>query len=102
MITSQGTGLTTQPWKELYQAAISEPDLNKLPERLSSAEAALVARARELFYTFGDDGEEGESVDYAMCILHTLRESLDRRDHVGISGRVAVTTSPKSKWQTAS
>ena len=31
MITSQGTGLTTQPWKELYQAAISEPDLNKLP-----------------------------------------------------------------------
>jgi len=102
MITSQGTVLTNQPWKELYQAAISEPDLNKLPERLSSAEAAVVARARELFYTIGDDGEEGESLDYAMCILHTLRESLNRRDRVDIAGRVAMTMSSKAKWQTAS
>ena len=102
MITSQGTALSTQPWKELYQAAISESDASKLSERLSDAETALVARARELFYTCGDDGEEGESLDYAMCILHTLRESLDRRDSTrDVSRQVALTVIPKSKWQTA-
>jgi hypothetical protein len=79
MITSEGKGLTSQRWKVLYQAAIAEPDLNKLPERLTEAEAALVARARELFYASGDDGEEGESLDSAMFILHALRQSLSRR-----------------------
>ena len=72
--------LITPRWKDLCQAAILEPDLNKLPERSSSAEAALVARARELFYTIGDDGEEGESLDYAMCILQALRGSLSPRN----------------------
>ena len=72
--------LVSPRWKDLCQAAILEPDLNKLPERLSNAEAALVARARELFYTIGDDGEEGESLDYAMCILQALRGSLSHRN----------------------
>ena len=71
MITSQGTALTTQPWKELYQAAISESDSSKLSERLSDAEAALVARARELFHTYGDDGER-ERVWTMRCAFSTL------------------------------
>ena len=49
-----------QSWKDLYQAAIFEPDLNKLPERIDEAEAALVISARELFYTAGDSAEEGK------------------------------------------
>jgi hypothetical protein len=37
-----------------------------------------------------------------MCILHTLRESLDRRDRTcDVSRQVALTVIPKSKWQTA-
>ena len=102
MMTRNG-GLTAQPWKELYQAAISESDLSKLPTRLSDAEAALVARARELFYTIGDDGEEGESLDYAMCILHALRESLNHRDYKKPATSPQPRAVPMSlaKWQSA-
>jgi hypothetical protein len=32
-----------------------------------------------LFYTAEDDAEEGESLDYAMYILHALSSSLKRR-----------------------
>jgi hypothetical protein len=103
MINSQGRGPTTQPWRELYHAAMSEPDLNKLPERLSDAEAALVARARELFYTVGDDGEEGESLDYAMCIVHAIRESLGRRNSAGknVSIPPQAVAATMRKWQAA-
>jgi hypothetical protein len=72
-------GLKKQSWKDLFQAAIYESDLNKLPERISEAEAALIARGREPLYAAGDDGDEGESLDDAMCILHALRRSLKRR-----------------------
>jgi hypothetical protein len=66
-------------WKDLYQAAILEPDMNKLPERIAEAESALVLRARELFYATGNEAEERESLDGAMCILHALRSSLKHR-----------------------
>jgi hypothetical protein len=69
----------TESWKELYQAAILEPDLNKLPERIADAETVLTLRARELFYATEDDAEEGESLDDAMCILHALSSSLKHR-----------------------
>jgi hypothetical protein len=69
----------TLSWKELYQAAIMEPNLQQLPERIAAAESALVLRARELFYATGNEAEEGESLDDAMCILHALRNSLKHR-----------------------
>ena len=79
MSTAACKSLKNQSWKDLYQAAIYESDLNKLPGRIDDAEAAVVVCARELFYAAGDDGEEGESLDDAMCILHALRSSLKRR-----------------------
>ena len=72
-------GLDTRSWKDLYQAAMFEPDLNKLPERIADAETALVMRRRELSTTSDDRFEEKESLDDAMCILHALRSSLKRR-----------------------
>lgn len=68
--------LDIRSWKDLYQAAIFESDLSKLPERIADAEAALVVSARQLFYTADDDGQEAESLDHAMCILRALRSSL--------------------------
>jgi hypothetical protein len=53
--------------------------LNKLPERIAEAESALIVRTRELFYTAKDHAEEGDSLDYAMCILRALRNSLKHR-----------------------
>ena len=75
--------LTKQSWRDLFQAAIYESDLNNLPKRLDDAEGALITCARELFYGAGDgDGEEAESLDDAMCILRALRSSLKRRPTV--------------------
>ena len=72
-------GLDAQSWKDLYQAAMCESDVNKLPECIADAEAALVLRARQSFYTSGDSSEEQESLDDALCILHALRSSLKHR-----------------------
>jgi hypothetical protein len=72
-------GLDARSWKDLYQIVMRESDMNKLPDRIADAEAALVLRARELFYTSGDRFEEKESLDDALCILHALRSSLKRR-----------------------
>ena len=79
MNTALCRALKTQSWKDLYQAAICESNLNKLPGRIDDAEGALVMRAQELYYAVGDDLEEKESLDDAMCIIHALRRSLKRR-----------------------
>jgi hypothetical protein len=78
MNTAVYRDLKTQSWKELYQVAICESDLNELPRRITYAETAMVMRAQDLFYTSGDKSEEDESLDDAMCILHALRSSLKR------------------------
>ena len=69
----------TRSWRDLYQAAIHEPDMEKLSERIADAESALVIRMRELFYSSGDKFEEEESIDDALSILHALRSSLKQR-----------------------
>ena len=79
MNTTVCGGLKTQSWKDLYQAAICESDLNKLPGRIDNAEAAIEICARELFYGAEDDAEEGERLDDALCILQALRLSLKHR-----------------------
>jgi hypothetical protein len=79
MNTATSNGLYTQSWKDLYQAAIHESDMDKLSERITDAESALVIRMRELFYSSGDKFEEEESIDDALSILHALRSSLKQR-----------------------
>jgi hypothetical protein len=79
---AHANSLSTQSWKDLYHAAIHESDLNKLAERITDAENALVLRARELFYTSDDTFGEEESLDEAMYILHALRRSLKHRSSV--------------------
>jgi hypothetical protein len=78
MNTAACRGLDPQSWRDMYQAAICESNVNKLPARIDEAEAALVMRARELYYAVGNDTEERDSLDDAMCILHALRRSLKR------------------------
>jgi hypothetical protein len=60
-------------WRQLYRAALFEIDEGKLPARIAEAEKAVVLRARELFQTAGDNGEETEALDHAMYTLHALR-----------------------------
>ncbi|MFY9676345.1 MAG: hypothetical protein WCB53_15945 [Terriglobales bacterium] len=65
----------TRAWRSLYNAALFEVDGSKLPERIAQAEAALVLRARELFYAAGDNIEEEEALDDAMYALRALRNT---------------------------
>jgi hypothetical protein len=81
-MNAHADGLSAQSWRDLYHTAVHEPDLNKLPERITDAENALVLRARELFYTSDDTFGEEESLDEAMYILHALRSSLKHRPSV--------------------
>lgn len=62
-------------WRNLYVAALFESDPSVLPERIAKAEAALVRRARELFYAPGDHIEEEEALDDAMYALQALRSA---------------------------
>ena len=63
-------------WRELYKAAIRELDSAKLPDRIAEAKRVLVQRARELFQKTGDNLEEEQAVDAAMCTLHVLHSTL--------------------------
>ncbi len=91
MNTAVCKSLDTGSWKDLYQAALFESDLNKLTERIAEAETALVIRARELLYASEDNGEEVEGLDYAMCALHALRSSL-KRNPTAIKERMIAAT----------
>jgi hypothetical protein len=79
MNTAACKASSARSWKDIYQAVICESDLSRLPERIADAETALVMRARDLLYTSADRFEEEESLDEALCILHALRNSLERR-----------------------
>lgn len=83
MNTGTRKGLDAQSWKDLYQIAMYESDVNKLSDRIGDAEGAIVLRARQLFYTSQDSSEEQESLDNALCILHALRSSLKRKPTAG-------------------
>ena len=63
-------------WRDLYKAAVREPDSAKLPDRIAAAKRVLVQRARELFQKTGDNLKEEQAVDAAMCILHVLHSTL--------------------------
>ena|SRR4051794_26899005 len=80
MNTAVVKAFDARSWKDLYQVALFEPDMDKLPQLLDQAEGAIVTRARELFDAVEDNSiEEQESLEYALCNLRALERSLKRR-----------------------
>jgi hypothetical protein len=67
------------PWRELYKAALFEPDTARLPEHIARAESAIFARARQLFEQQGDHIEEEAALDDALYALRALRSCLQSR-----------------------
>jgi hypothetical protein len=61
-------------WRPLYRAAILETDKNVLPNRVSEAEEAVIARGREIFYGNGTP-EEKESLEDALYALRAFRSA---------------------------
>jgi hypothetical protein len=62
-------------WRDLYRAAISETDKNMIALRLSEAEEAVLARAREVFYG-GFDLEEWAALEEALGALDAIKNTL--------------------------
>jgi hypothetical protein len=79
MNTAVAKRLKGQSWRDAYQAAVCESDLNKLPGCIDDAEAAILERTGELVHAVGDGAEERESLDDTICILLALRGSLKHR-----------------------
>ena len=66
--------LGTGKWKDMYRAAIQETNLCAATQKISDAEAAIFARARELFHETGPAAEvEREALDDALYALRALR-----------------------------
>jgi hypothetical protein len=79
MISGIAVAQDKRAWRESYKAALFELDVNKVPDRIVEAEKALVARARQLFDTAGDNIEEEQDLDDAMYALRALRSALKHR-----------------------
>jgi hypothetical protein len=62
-------------WKVLYRAAVFERDKKVLRTRLSDAEEAIIARARELLHATGDDIEERDALEDALYTLRAFRSA---------------------------
>jgi hypothetical protein len=70
-------------WQEYYKAAIVEADSTKLPGRIAEAKKVISQRARELFQTTGNNFEEEQALDVAICVLHALQGTLKSRPFAG-------------------
>lgn len=60
-------------WRDMYLAALFEPDPAKLLERVAKAERALNLRERELWYSGGDHTKEKLALTGAIRALEALR-----------------------------
>ena len=59
-------------WRTLYRAAILETNKGALPNRVSEAEEAVLAREREIFYGHASV-EEKEALEDALYALRAFR-----------------------------
>ena len=60
-------------WHSLYQAALFETDREKIADRITAAEKAILDRVKELFVASGDHIEEDQILDDALYALRALR-----------------------------
>ena len=64
----------SQPhWHLLYHAALFETDRQKVPQRISEAERAILNRVKELFAVTDDHIEEDLVLEDALYGLRALR-----------------------------
>jgi len=73
---SHDTRTSEVVWHDLYQAALFETDPNRVPERITEAEKAILARIKELFIVTSDHIEEDLILDDALYALRALRSCI--------------------------
>jgi hypothetical protein len=72
MTTAPPPPLNHADWRTLYRAAILETNKGVLPNRVSEAEKAVLAREREVFYGHASV-EEKEALEDALYALRAFR-----------------------------
>jgi hypothetical protein len=78
-MTDQATSCPVlQSWRDLYIAALFETDNSRLPARITQAEKAIGARARELF-SAGNTIQEDQALDDALYALRALQSCMELR-----------------------
>lgn len=71
--SSRSTASSNPQWQTLYQAALFETDRDRIPQRIDSAEKAILARVKELFAANNDHIDEDLVLDDALYALRALR-----------------------------
>jgi hypothetical protein len=67
-------------WKDVYTAALFEADRTRISARIAEAEVEIVKRMRELFNPRDNDStDERDALNYALCMLQTLKNFLPKR-----------------------
>jgi hypothetical protein len=87
--------LAGKDWKEFYLAALLEDDTIKVPQRITEAEAALAARAAELFGASENQVREQQVMENAMYFLQLLRKLEGRVDVSGESCTRMILSGPQ-------
>jgi hypothetical protein len=75
------TGPKHTHWKTLYSAAILETNKSIVPQRVSEAEDAILAREREIFYGDGA-AEEKEALEDVLYVLRAFRTAWQHAEAV--------------------
>jgi hypothetical protein len=73
------TSSTYRSWRDLYKAALFEPDRSKMPQRIHEARTAVVMRGRELFNCADKHVDEAEDLEDALYALQALSSCLKMR-----------------------
>jgi len=91
MAVDQGKSEPLAAWKERYMAALFEMEKDKLNQRITDAEIAVVQRTRELFQAEGETSSgtrlrERKALEAALYALRALR-SIAQSDRAAASER---------------
>jgi hypothetical protein len=79
MSTAVPSGPKYIDWRTLYRAAILESNRSIVPQRVSEAEEAVIARGREIFYADGTR-EEKDALEDALYALRAFRTAWKRTE----------------------
>jgi len=71
------SSIPTAGWREVYQSALLEFDIGKLPERVDCARQAILDRSAEIIAESAE--EEHRALDDALRALHVLDVEIKKR-----------------------
>jgi hypothetical protein len=77
MATSGNLSSLPWGWRDIYVAALMEPDNDRMSARITDAERVMFERARELVQASGDTIQEEEALDDALYALRALKTCLE-------------------------